>query len=252
TRSRVAWPRRSGLLKAKETAVLETPAASATSVMVTRTGTPNQVPGIVRSPFPTLPARANRFSKSVYAIVFAFRIPVKADLWAAGPCRRGARVRSPGRPSARARPRVACAGPHGRRGRAGSRTVPPPPSPAAPRGSPALGRLGQRSQAIGIHLRLSPGGEQSVLLLLNVGELGVAEAFDRPRLHERIDERGIRGQELGLVPHLEPSPSAGAGDAKAAEFADQDGLTLVRETRVEGRVAVGGSIERAVEGPVAR
>src|SRR6266513_1371207 len=69
TRSRVAWPRRSGLLKAKDTAVLETPAASATSVMVTRTGTPNQGPGIVRSPVPHAPHAGqtdllNRFKRS--------------------------------------------------------------------------------------------------------------------------------------------------------------------------------------------
>ena len=58
TRSSVAWPSFSGLLKAKETAVFETPAAVATSAMVTRD---TQVPSWLQGNFPHI----NRFSKAV-------------------------------------------------------------------------------------------------------------------------------------------------------------------------------------------
>src|SRR6267143_2965797 len=71
----------------------------------------------------------------------------------------------------------------------------------------ALGRLRDRLYQSGIHLGPAVVREQSVLLLLDVGQLRVAEAFDRSRLHQALDQAAVDLQKLAGVPDLGVAPA---------------------------------------------
>ena len=52
--------------------------------------------------------------------------------------------------------------------------------------------LGEAPEELGVDLGTPVEGKQSVLLLLDVGELRVAKALDRSPLHDRVDHLAIR------------------------------------------------------------
>src|SRR2546427_4089496 len=79
----------------------------------------------------------------------------------------------------------------------------------------------------GVELGSAVVGEQSVLLLLDVGQLRVAEAFDRSRVHQALDEPSVDLQELVDVAHLGIAPASRARHLHAAELGDQDRLAAV-------------------------
>src|SRR5438046_5971288 len=112
---------------------------------------------------------------------------------------------------------------------------------------PPLRRLRDGPQQLRLELGLAAGGEQPVLLLLDVGQLRVAETFDRARRHQGVDEAAVSLQELGPVADLEPAPATGARDAQSAELADDDGLASVRVPGVVCRVSAGAAAEGALD-----
>src|SRR5213594_1088378 len=94
-----------------------------------------------------------------------------------------------------------------------------PARPGRPVARPScqLGCLGDRPQQLGLELGSAVGGEQAVLLLLDIGQLRVAEALDRAGFHQRVDQAAVRLEELRPVAYLEPPPAARPRDAQAAE-----------------------------------
>src|SRR5919201_2333499 len=119
--------------------------------------------------------------------------------------------------------------------------------PVADRSSSSLRLPRQGPQLLRVDLGLALGREQAVLLLLHVGELGVAEALDRAWLHEGVDELAVRAHERLPVWPLRPSPTAGALRAQAAELAHDDRLAPVGVSRVIDRMAGGAAVPRCLD-----
>src|SRR5919108_2690436 len=123
--------------------------------------------------------------------------------------------------------------------------------PVADRSSSSLRLPRQGPQLLRVDFGLALGREQAVLLLLHVGELGVAEALDRAWLHEGVDELAERAHERLPVWHFQPSPTARALRAQAAELAHDDRLAAVGVPRVVDRMTRGSAVERGLDRPIA-
>src|SRR5713101_2276046 len=78
--------------------------------------------------------------------------------------------------------------------------------------------LGDLSEQLGCDLGAAVEGQQSVLLLLDVGELGVAEALHRPRLHQRFDHLAICIEESLRVDGLGPAKARRTGERNATKL----------------------------------
>src|SRR3989475_12106359 len=107
----------------------------------------------------------------------------------------------------------------------------------------ALRRLRDRLYEGCIQLGPAVVREQSVLLLLDVCQLRVAEAFDRSRLHQAVDQAAVDLQKLGGVADLGVAPATRARHLQAAELRDQDRLAPVGEPGVVRLVPAGLAIE---------
>src|SRR5256884_1609733 len=122
-----------------------------------------------------------------------------------------------------------------------------PDCPDYPVISSALGDLGQPPDQVRIDLRLAIGREQPVLLLLDVGELRVAEALHRAWIHERVDQRAVRAHELIGVLDLQPSPAALARLAEPPKLAHEQRLAAVRVAGVVRGVLIRAAVQRGLE-----
>src|SRR5256886_12971517 len=109
----------------------------------------------------------------------------------------------------------------------------------------ALGRLRDRLYEGWIELGTAVVREESVLLLLDVGQLRVAEAFDRSRLHQALDEAAVDLQKLDGVPDLGVAPATRPRHLQAAELRDQERLPPVRGPGVVRLVPAGPALEDA-------
>src|SRR6266851_7470666 len=104
---------------------------------------------------------------------------------------------------------------------------------------PLLRGLGDPAQLLGVDLGPALECEQPVALLLDVGELRIAEALDRSWLHERLDHLLVCVQQpLAAVCLRVPEPTV-VREGDSAELADDHGLAAV---------AVAGHIRRVLAG----
>ena len=111
--------------------------------------------------------------------------------------------------------------------------------------------FGHRAQQPGVQLGPAVEAEEPVALLLDVGQLGVAEALYRARPQQCPDLGAIGGQQLARPTDLAVGPAARAGKADAAELADDDRLTPVRVPGQVVRQRTAGGVEGGVQAPVA-
>src|ERR1700730_14298990 len=91
--------------------------------------------------------------------------------------------------------------------------------------------FGCRTQQRRLDLRPPLEAEEPVALLLDIGQLRVAEAFDRAWTHQRLDLGAIGRQQLVRSADLAVGPAARACQPDAAELADDDRLSRVQVAR---------------------
>src|SRR5215468_10938418 len=104
------------------------------------------------------------------------------------------------------------------------------PSPGGSAAAPtlsALRHLGDGPDQVGIDFWLPVSREETVPLLLDVGQLRIAETLDGPGAHQRGDHRAICPHQLIRAADLAKAPPARAGERHAAELTDDKRLASV-------------------------